>query len=300
MSEILDLSFMQARPIFTLQTQHVALYLVGTGGTGSFLARHVARLAWILQTQHRKTVTVTFIDPDVVEPANVLRQDFCQAEINLPKARCLALRYSAAFGIEIHTIVESFHRDMVRSPWHCLTIVISAVDNAAAREAIYRVLEDKREREREVPKLWWLDTGNTLDAGQVLIGTANSHEELADAFKVPEYCRKLPSPVLQHPELLVPLPEELSDHQLSCEQLLVANAQSLMVNQQVAAYAAEMLYELLITQRLKRFATYFHQPSGTARSKYITPEAVAQVIGREPAFFIASPPQGTSVDEERE
>src|SRR5436305_7506314 len=98
MSQV-DLSFMQAQPLFLFQTQRIALYLVGTGGTGSYLARHVARLAWILQSQYRKTVSVTFIDPDYVEATNVLRQDFCQAEIGLPKARALALRYTAAYGI---------------------------------------------------------------------------------------------------------------------------------------------------------------------------------------------------------
>ena len=288
-----DLSFLQARPIFTLQGQDIALWLVGAGGTGSFLARHISRLAWLLSAQHGKRVAVTFVDHDVVEPANVLRQDFCQSEIGLPKVRALSLRYTAAFGIEIQTICERFHHDMLaraQHSWKTLTIVCGAVDNAQARAAIAESLSENGDA--EVPKIWHLDCGNALDAGQLLLGTTNNREELADAFKLPGYCRKLPSPVMQHPELLVPLPEELADHALSCEQLLIANAQSLMVNQQVAAYAAEMLYELLVTQRLRRFATYFHQPSGTAVSKYITPDVVARVIGKDAAFF--SPPPSAS------
>jgi PRTRC genetic system ThiF family protein len=281
----LDLSFLRAQPVFSLQSQRMLLALVGTGGTGSFLARHVARLAWILQTQHEKDVTVAFIDHDIVERANVLRQDFCEAEIGLHKAQTLALRYSAAFGIQIRAITNPFHPDMIknlRSYWNSLAIVVGAVDNAAARQQLSLVLQDNTQ---EVPSTWWVDCGNGLDYGQVLIGTHNNGESLADAFKVPGFCRKLPSPALQHPELLVPLPEELSDHQLSCEQLLAANVQSAMINQQVAAYAAEVLYELLIVQKLRRFATYFHQPSGSANSRYITPEAVADVIGTEPTFF---------------
>lgn len=297
-----DLSFLQARPIFTLQSQDIALWLVGTGGTGSFLARHMCRLAWLLQTQHRKHVSVTFVDHDVVEPANVLRQDFCQPEIGLPKARALALRYTAAFGIEIQTILERFHPDMLaraQNSWKTLTVICGAVDNAQARQALSEaLLGNTRGYAQEVPQIWYLDCGNALEAGQVLLGTTNNREELADSFKLPGYCRKLPSPVMQHPELLVPLPEELAEHIISCEQLLLVNAQSLMVNQQVAAYAAEMLYELLVTQRLRRFATYFHQPSGTAMSKYITPEIVAQVIGKDAAFFSPPPAEGRAAAEE--
>ncbi len=282
----LDLSFLQATPVFSYQGQRITLVLVGTGGTGSYLARHIARLAWILKTQYNKTVTIAFIDPDVVEPANVLRQDFCEAELGLPKATVLALRYTAAFGIEIHPIVQRFHPDMIRqlrSYWNTLTLVIGAVDNAGARAAISETL--KENLEQEVPRVWWLDCGNAREAGQVLIGSQNNLEDLADAFKVTGYCRKLPSPVMQHPELLNPLPEELDNHHLSCAQLTAANSQSLMVNQQVAAHAAVMLHEFLIAGRLRRFATYFDLPSGTASSKYITQEAVARVIGREVSFF---------------
>ena len=281
----IDLSFMQAQSIFTFQSPSITLILVGTGGTGSYLARHMARLAWILQSQYGKKISLIFVDHDLVEAANVLRQDFCQHEIGLPKARTLALRYTAAFGVEINTFVEPFHPDMlkrVHSRWNTLTVVVGAVDNAKARQSISEVL---RENTQEVPKIWWLDCGNSLNAGQILLGSTNNREELADAFKLPGYCRKLPSPSIQHPELLIPLPEELDNHQLSCAQLLAANAQSLMVNQQVAGYAAEMLYELLITQKMKRAATYFHQESGTATSKYITPETLGAMIGKGPDFF---------------
>src|SRR5436305_8501668 len=154
-------------------------------------------------------------------------------------------------------MVEPFHQDMlsVQHWWDTLSVVIGAVDNAAARQSISAALV-RNEREAALPRIWWLDCGNTKDAGQILLGSANKSEDLADTFATPGYCRKLPSPVVQHPELLIPLPEETANHHLSCAELLAVNAQSLMINQQVASYAAEMLYELLVTQQLKRFATY--------------------------------------------
>ncbi|MBA3632365.1 MAG: hypothetical protein H0W58_06085, partial [Acidobacteria bacterium] len=49
----------------------------------------------------------------------------------------------------------------------------------------------------------------------------------------------------------------------------------LNVNQRVAVEMAEMLAELLLTQTLKRFATYFDLESGASRSVYNTPEAIS-------------------------
>ncbi len=51
--------------------------------------------------------------------------------------------------------------------------------------------------------------------------------------------------------------------------------QSLNVNQRVAVEMAEMLTELLLTQTLKRFATYFDLESGASRSLYNTLEAIS-------------------------
>lgn len=300
--EILDLSFLTARPIFTYQAERINLLLVGTGGTGSYLARHVARLAWLLRSQYGKEVSLAFVDPDIVETGNVLRQDFCEREIGLPKAQTLAFRYSGSFGLEIQTIVERFHPDMVQrgySGWKKpLTVLIGTVDNADARLAISEALTANGDY--DVPRTWWLDCGNFTESGQVLLGTTNNQEILHDAFATPGHCRKLPSPVMQHPELLIARPEERPDTALSCEQMLLANVQSLMINQQVAALAADMLCRLLITQKLRRFATYLDQPSGVMSSRYITPETVAQAMRQEVSFFSESPTSSARKDDARD
>lgn len=299
----LDLSYLQAQPIFTVQHRRILLILAGTGGTGSFLARHVVRIAWHLKTLYEKDVEVVFIDPDVVERKNVLRQDFCEAEIGLAKAQTLALRYTAAFGIEILPLVERFQAeriDTLRSPWNTLTVIVGAVDNAQARKDIAASLSHD---ERETPPTWWIDCGNSgngRDAGQVLIGNCTTREALADAFKLPGYCRKLPTPGLQHPELFVPLPEELADHTLSCAEMLAANAQSMMINQMIASHAAEMLYELVIQQKLRRYATYVDLPSGTTTSRYITQANIAKVLGVNAEEFFAAPRLPSEQHEEEE
>lgn len=80
-----------AHHLRVIQHSTVEFWVVGVGGTGSWLCASVVRLARTL-TNNGKTVRVYFVDPDVVEAANVWRQCFCDKEIGLSKAKTLALR----------------------------------------------------------------------------------------------------------------------------------------------------------------------------------------------------------------
>ena len=116
-----------------------------------------------------------------------------------------------------------------------------------------------------------------MQSGQVLLGCTAKADLLAQAFSVPTFCSALPSPALQHPELLEPQPEEMDGTRMSCAELTAANHQALTVNKQVAAHAAAMLRQFLAGE-LRYFALYFDQASGTARSRYITPENIQAAI----------------------
>lgn len=277
----LDLSFAQAVPILLANHNVLEIYLVGCGGTGSWLAPSITRLVRLLR-ESGKTVSACFIDPDVVEPANIPRQNFCDADLNLNKAQVLALRYGLSWGVEIIARPEPFDPKLVQWGYKRLTILVGAVDNAAARSAIALTLQENSNNKQ--PHVWWLDCGNARESGQVLLGSAINQDQMQDAFPAlsgennksvkPVFCTALPAPTVQHPELLVPLAEEVEGSNLSCEQLTMLNAQSLMVNQRVAAEAADYLLRLTVTRDLRRFATYFDLTSGSAKSKYIVPEVV--------------------------
>lgn len=285
----LALDFLQARPVVPRPWRELEILLVGCGGTGSWLAPHIARLVWLLR-QDGKSAVCTFIDPDRVEAANLVRQQFCPAEVGAPKAAALALRYGRAWGLDIPAHVAPFHPDMIGRVGHeVLRVVVGCVDNAAARQLMAdRVHDSNRHTGRgdSPPGLWWLDCGNSRDAGQVLVGTASVAAELLLAFTPATICRALPSPALQRPELLEALPEEAPDASLSCAELALVNAQALMINQSIATAAADMLFRLLLIGDLRRFATYVDGPSGVQKSLYTTPEAVGAVIGQKAAFFV--------------
>lgn len=267
----LDLSFMNAARVITVAHQEVRLVMVGCGGTGGWLAPSVARIARVLNESGTET-SALFVDPDLIESKNIPRQNFCDAELGHPKAQTLAARYSLAWGVETGAVTDQFKAEMIGSRWNRLTVVIGCVDNAAARQEIAKTL--KANSGDSPPHVWWLDCGNQRESGQVLLGSTDDPRALRSAFPLDGFCQHLPSPVMQCPDLLEPQPEELSHYHLSCAELALANAQGLIVNQRVAAEAADYLSRLLIHHNLRRFATWFDLASGSAKNHYITPKTI--------------------------
>lgn len=245
----------------TREPNRVRLVLVGCGGTGSFLALHLARLAWYAWHSHGRAITLEFVDPDRVELKNIGRQNFCPAEVGEAKAEALARRYSLAFGLDIAYRVAPFATDWTPAAYD-LSIIVGAVDNNAARRDIHEMCVH---RQPYGGTLWWLDCGNHEHAGQVLLG--NSRKPAPDISPL-GFCAALPLPTVQHPELLdVEPPRPVVE---SCAELTLRDAQSLMVNQMVASHAAAMLARLIVSRDLDYYASYFDLTSGSARSLPIT------------------------------
>ena len=294
-----DLSHLNASPLkITLPEHHHALklYLVGCGGNGSWLAPHLVRLARFLRETRQMKVHLTFIDPDVVELKNVFRQNFGEAEVGGHKAELLALRYSATWGqgIQVHT--TQFAKEMVQLEYGDLGVIVGCVDNAAARRSIAEALDrDSNLRSAEgLPRLWWLDAGNGTDTGQVLFGAARNVRQLQYAFPYwPDqgFCVNLPAPDLQHPDLLQAQSTETAIHQqtqddASCAERLLTGDQSPSINAMVANIAATYLWRLFADPKgLTIFATYCNLNVLSTRSRFITPDNIAQAVGKNFKMF---------------
>ncbi|MCI0489364.1 MAG: PRTRC system ThiF family protein [Blastocatellia bacterium] len=281
MAKSIDTSFAHAARLLLPAMDKTAVYLIGCGGTGSWLAPAVARLVYVMREQ-RPDISIVFIDPDTVEAGNIPRQNFCAAEIGRPKALTLAQRYGAAWGMEIAARVERFDPKIISGTWDRLSIIIGCVDNAAARRAIAATLK----KNKGAHSVWWLDCGNANESGQVLLGSSATVADLKDAFVSKRVCGRLPGPHLQAPDLLKARHEERNGHKLSCAELMAANAQSLTINQAVAAVAADYLARMLGGGPLVKFATYIDQATGSARSRAITEEEITAVVkpsrGKQP------------------
>jgi PRTRC genetic system ThiF family protein len=239
------------------------LVLVGCGGTGGWLVPALARLGRALNASGRET-QITLVDHDRVEPGNILRQNFCEAEIGFHKAQSLVTRHAPVFRRSMSAVVVPFKAEMIREFSGDTLILIGCVDNAAARQELSRALE------LTAQPVWWIDSGNHAESGQVRIGSTASPQRLSQPFDVDGFCIELPAPSLQSPDLLVPWAEMNNLQPASCEQMALWNTQSLLVNQRAAVIVAQYV-AALVGGTLNSYVTHFDLPTGTIRSQPITP-----------------------------
>jgi PRTRC genetic system ThiF family protein len=250
----------------------VAILLVGVGGTGGHVAPILAQLAaWA--TGQGLDLRLYFIDPDVVEPKNLGRQNFCPAEVGYPKAFTLAWRYQAALGVNIIPVVERFSAAMLErykptySPQGTLMIVIGAVDNVYARRDIAEAISAALARpQRRRDKIWWIDSGNERLHGQVVAGNSLAPEPLLSPLG---FCTDVPLPHLQEPGLLQARDRPALDD-LSCADLILLEEQSAMINRIMATVVGVYLYGLLQSRDLQLKSTVVNLRSGTVHSTPIT------------------------------
>jgi PRTRC genetic system ThiF family protein len=272
---------------------------VGVGGTGSWLAMSLARLV-CHAGQAGQTVKLVLVDPDTVEERNVGRQGFSPAEVGQNKAESMALRLSLALGIEVAAATAPFvAADFVNwanqqyRPYgsdKTRLVLVGAVDNYLARRELAKALAavgnhtylagSGPAHSTSSGRVWAVGCGNGRANGQVLVGNLTDPSQIqVDALGV---CNGLPSPYLQEPGLLEPDP--IDNNPLSCADLTLREEQSLLINTQVAAVAAQYLYDLVIRRTLWQYATYLNLEPPTMTSRLLTPTNLALWgYGRLPA-----------------
>ena len=147
----------------------VTVVLVGCGGSG---ARMLLRLADLDRTLHAlgsPELDVHVYDGDAVSEANLARQSFTFSDVGLPKAVVLVHRINLTYGVAYHAHPAYFNAETQfsgRSPDVC----ISCVDTGAARRSIVKVLG------RSWGVRYWMDLGNDVRTGQVVLGTLREHD----------------------------------------------------------------------------------------------------------------------------
>jgi PRTRC genetic system ThiF family protein len=274
LAELKKLTIQKQYKVNVGRPDRVVILLVGCGGTGSFVAHILAQLAnWA--KSNGIDLRLYFVDPDKVEEKNLVRQNFCPAEVGYPKAFTLAWRYTAAFGLTITPVVERFSAELLRryipsfSPQGTLTLVVGAVDNVCARRDIAEAITAWLEQHGDShDKLWWIDSGNERTSGQVLAGNSLEPEPLLSPLG---YCIGLPLPHIQEPTLLMDRarPQPV-DESLSCAELTLLGEQSAMINRLMATWLGLYLYRLLQSRDLDVMSTFINAQAGVTRSTPIT------------------------------
>ncbi len=224
------------------------VFLVGCGGTGSFIAHTLAQLKASNTREGRALGRIVLIDPDVVEERNVGRQNYAFADIGTPKSQSLAWRYNLAFGIDMewHTVPFAISLLPKRQTSIERIVLIGAVDSGSSRKEIADALHGRKD------EIVWLDSGNGETRGQVAIGnTFVSEELLSSVDSEVNIARYLPYPSLSLPELLEEDPEPTP----SCAEAVENQEQGLYVNRFMAGIVGEYLRRL-ISGELTVFQTW--------------------------------------------
>lgn len=232
--------------IFDPNTYIKTVTIVGVGGTGTSIARIVARIIYDMQRSRKHAPQIMLIDPDCVEEKNIGRQAlFAPSDIGKFKAEVVGRRLNFALGLDIAWISEPV--DAVRHfDRYGGNLVISCVDNHEARQEIHRI------------NGILIGSGNHTDSGQVCIGNCDDPDLMRRFIdghdgKYPY----LPKEGLLFPELLQP--ETLDERpmpEVSCAELVEEGSQHLLVNDMMATVVGQYVYRLLHRQPIHSFLTY--------------------------------------------
>lgn len=218
------------------KTRRVKIVQLGAGGTRGHIAPHMYRLLYALDRSARYIIC----DGDTVEEKNLVRQNFTPADLGENKAKVLAERYSAVFGLEteyVPSFVESeeqlrqlltpevwytgpYRREIIKE----MVILLGAVDNNKSRQLCHRVFHQARE-------LIYIDSGNGEFTGQVVCGIRQAGKTI-------------------YPPIGTVYPDVLEDTdkfptELSCAEASVSAPQSMAANITAATAVVDLVYNIL-------------------------------------------------------
>ncbi|GAA5534080.1 PRTRC system ThiF family protein [Deinococcus aluminii] len=214
--------------------------LVGVGGTGSEVMTGLTHLHLALRALEYPGLHVTAFDHDTVSPANLVRQRYHPSDLGRNKAEVLVTRVNLVCTLNWRAVPAKFGGNLARSPWD---LVISCVDSRAARQSLHRAAHGKG----LYTWRYWLDCGNDLTTGQVVLGTPRQADKRLK--------HHLPCATELHPELMdTALPE---DDTPSCSAIEALSKQDLFVNRMVATHALDVLWQFWRHGEISHHARYF-------------------------------------------
>jgi PRTRC genetic system ThiF family protein len=253
------------------------ILIVGCGGTGAYVAGHLARLVSVLNRTPDapyQGFSLVLADGDKVEPKNLERQHFVHGDLDLNKAEVLAARYAGAFGIEIRVIAS--YLEGIRSIADIEPdMVIGCVDNNASRRVIHGWASYNLDYNRD---RFWIDSGNEENSGQVVCGFvpppyadhSSNDSEYGDGLF------SLPMVTEVYPGILETGQDEKFASQMSCAELAQAAPQNMMANITAATIVLNFAQKIMRGRALRAHGTVF-SVDNSFRTLLNTPENLGKV-----------------------
>lgn len=247
------------------------IWIIGCGGNGSHLVSDVARLISTLD----KNISIILVDGDIVEEKNLIRQHFTQADIGENKAKVLAGRYSAAYGVDIgyHTeYLTEENAPQILSHISKPQLFITCTDNLKSRQVVATQKGDM-----------WIDLGNEDRSGQVTFSSLKKKPYRSTLFLSGT---SFPTPTVFElfPEMEERAKQEVPINQRSCAEMAAeAPEQVGFVNVMCAAIAKNYVHALLTQRPIKTYQAFFTLDN-TFEHRTITDAVVKSWVETIPRF----------------
>ena len=219
---------------YLLNPMHpVTINLIGCGGTGSQLLTALSRMNHALMALGHPGLHVTTFDPDHVTQANLGRQLFSVSDEGLNKAVVLTTRINRFFSTGWEAVPDFYKNESAN-------IIITCTDTVKSRMDIAEALLKKQDgncRPFE-NRMYWLDFGNTKNAGQVILGTFGEIPQPRSKKYIP--IGKLPC-ITQCFDLMK---IDEKDSGPSCSLAEAIERQDLFINSTLANIGSKLLWKL--------------------------------------------------------
>lgn len=213
----------------------LSVAVIGAGGTGSQVMQGLARIDYALYQLGHPGLYVELYDADVVTEANIGRQLFAQNDVGLFKSDVLATRINSFFGTDWDSIPEMFPTNDQTAH----NITITCVDSAKARIEIGRFLRSMKCGRDDQHPFYWLDMGNQVDRGQVVLGSIGN-------IKQPKKSKDHTVPRLKCVDEVFDLAlVDEKESGPSCSLAEALSKQDLFINSAVAQFGCNLLWKLI-------------------------------------------------------
>jgi PRTRC genetic system ThiF family protein len=212
-------------------TYPVTANLVGCGGTGSQVLAALSKMSHTLMALGHPGLHVTAYDPDEVTEANLGRQLFSVSDTGQNKAVILTSRINRFFSTGWEAVPDFYRNEPAN-------IIIICVDNVKSRLEVGNLLSQPDRGEIFVKPIYWLDFGNTQNAGQVILGTFGEIPQPKSGKYLP--VGKLPC-ITERFDLTLINEKESGP---SCSLAEAIERQDLFINSTLANVGAKLLWKL--------------------------------------------------------
>jgi len=222
---------------YTNPKHKIQVILIGCGGTGTHMLQELSALSLNLVEMEHLGFEIHVFDDDIVEQHNIGRQKFYQNDLGAFKSTVLASRINRSYGDSITSYNRRFMESDMKmvDKYHRATIIITCVDNVKTRKNFHSWINEFKPK-----NLFWFDTGNDKDSGQVILSIRENNKKIT------------PSCVDLFPDMV----EDIE--QPSCSTRDALKKQSFTINKFIVNFTIQILSNIFIDYQIPHTQLYFN------------------------------------------